>query len=362
MTPQKEIVQLTAELVAFRTTADRPDQIRACLEYIKAYLADTPLIVQEFKLLGKPGLVISFSRGKQQELLLNGHIDVVDGFDTQFTVTKKGNQLYGRGTNDMKASVATMLVLLRRIALRGRKPRVALLLVSDEETGGTGTCELARRGYLGDFVIVGEQTKLRIETKHKGHLAVRVTAYGASSHASRPWLGSNAIEKLIKQLARIHAEIPQATRSNKWLPTVNVTSFVSLSPSNVTPSKAEMVLDIRTTEEWSNRRILNVLKRLKFKVTKLHDGAMLKNKRKDSHIRALRRIADRVVGKKRKYVKSCGSTDARFFSARGIPVVSFGPTGGKHHTGSEYVEIDALGKFYRILESYIRQHVQSYAT
>jgi acetylornithine deacetylase/succinyl-diaminopimelate desuccinylase-like protein len=139
-------------------------------------------------------------------------------------------------------------------------------------------------------------------------------------------------------------------------PNVNVTSFISEFPPNVTPSKAEMVLDIRTTEDWSNRKLKSILKRLKLKYKVLYEGAMLTNK-KVKQIQQLRKIADRVVGKKRKYVKSCGSTDARFFSAKGIPVAVIGPTGDNHHKHNEYVEIEALGTFYRILKTYIKEEV-----
>jgi succinyl-diaminopimelate desuccinylase len=353
----EEVLDVTKRLISFRSTADRPSEIRACIDYVKDYFSDTPLLVREFTFAGKPALVISFNRRKRFKLLLNGHIDVVDGNETQFTAVEKDGRLYGRGTNDMKGSVATMMVLMRRTAAKGLKLDVGLLIVSDEEIGGKGTAEFARRGYLADFLIFGEPTKLRIETKHKGVMMVTVTAYGSSSHGSRPWLGNNAIEKLIRQLQKLHEEIPQATRSNKWLPTVNVTSFMSDFPPNVTPSKAEMTLDIRTTEEWSNRRVKAIFKKLKLKYKILFEGAMLTNKRKVEQIRKLRTIADRVVGKKRKYVKSCGSTDARYYHGKGVPVAVIGPTGDNHHKQNEYVEIDALGKFYRILKTYFKEEV-----
>lgn len=353
----KEIVTLLRELVAFRTTADRPEEIKACFAHIKRYLQGTPLIIRDVTLAGKPGLIISFHQGKHHELILNAHIDVVEGSEKQFHLEAQEGRLYGRGTNDTKGSVAVILVLMKRLALEGKKPRVAFLLVSDEETGGAGTRELVKRGYSADFVIVGEPTKMRVETKHKGTLFVKIVAYGSSSHGSRPWLGNNAIEKLIRQVRRLEQEVPQATRSNKWLPTINVTSFVSRFPPNVTPSKAEAILDIRTTEEWSNRRIKALMRKLRIRYRVLFEGAMLTNKRKDVHIRRLRKVADRIVGKKRKYVKSCGSTDARYFSAKGMPVVVLGPTGDNHHKQNEYVEKRGLGQFYRTLAAYVQEEL-----
>jgi succinyl-diaminopimelate desuccinylase len=168
-----EILQVAKELIGFRTTVDRPSEIAACIAYIKGYLADTPLLVREFTFAGSPALVISFKRKKRFKLLLNGHVDVVEGNDKQFTAEEKDGLLYGRGTNDMKGSVAAMLVLMKRTAMKRLTPDVGLLIVSDEEVGGKGSKEFARRGYTADFVIFGEPTKLRVETKHKGVLVVK---------------------------------------------------------------------------------------------------------------------------------------------------------------------------------------------
>ena len=50
---------------------------------------------------------------RQRSLLLNAHLDTVgvDGMDQPFTLKRKEDRLYGRGTYDMKGSVAVMLLL-----------------------------------------------------------------------------------------------------------------------------------------------------------------------------------------------------------------------------------------------------------
>lgn len=353
MTPTQEVVALTKELVQFRTTEDRPDEIRACLEHITQYFSGTQVLVKAHEHGGHPSLYLSLDGRRHQHVLLNGHIDVVEGFDTQFAPYEQEGRLYGRGTYDMKASVATALVLLKHLAQRRAPPRLAVMVVSDEESGGDSSRSYARRGYGADIVIAGEPTRLQLETRHKGALIIRITAYGSSAHSSRPWLGTNAIEKLLNQYARIKKALPQATRAQKWAASVNPTSFRSESPLNVTPSKAEMVLDIRTNEEWTNRRVKALLQRLNVKYTVLVEGSMLMNtKAGNTLIKRLRAVAKRELGRHVKYIKSAGSSDMRFFSERGCTALNFGPLGANHHKHNEHVCIESLDKYYRILEKF----------
>lgn len=356
---KEEIVALTSNLIRFRTTVDRPEEIVACTSFIKEYFKGVPIITREFSFNDHPSLLLTFNRRKKQRLMLNGHYDVVEGANSQFSPEVKDGKLYGRGSSDMKGGVATMMVLMKHLALAKKSPLVGLMLVSDEESGGlNGTKKLVSL-YKSDLAIIGESTKFHLVTKHKGALRIRLTAYGSASHASRPWQGVNAIEKMFKQYSKFSSEVPQASRSSKWLPTINPTNFIATGPYNVTPSKAEMILDIRTTEEFTSKRIINILKRLKIKYKKLLDGAMLINQRKNDKIRSLKKITERIVGKKVKYIKSCGASDARFFTEKKIPALELGPPKHKIHKQNEYVDIASLPIFYKILETYIEEEVIS---
>ncbi len=147
-------------------------------------------------------------------LLYNGHIDVVpagNGWSRDpFSGEIVEGRLYGRGTADMKSGVASMVAAAEAIVKSGFKLKGDLLItaVADEETGSLkGTRYLIERGLKADMAVVSEPTDLRVEIAHKGILWAEITTRGRGSHASRPHLGVNAIDKM-------HAIIRLSMRSS----------------------------------------------------------------------------------------------------------------------------------------------------
>jgi succinyl-diaminopimelate desuccinylase len=49
-----------------------------------------------------------------------------------------------------------------------------------------------------------------------------------------------------------------------------------------------------------------------------------------------------------------GASDAVVFLERGIPAIEFGPAGGGHHGPEEYVDIESLDRYRRILAEFAR--------
>src|SRR3989338_3154557 len=149
-----EIIGLTKQLISFRTTADRTDEIKKCIDFIQKSLRGQDLYVKRHESNGKLSLWISFNRKKKQKIILNCHIDIVDGQDAQFQGKVKNNILYGKGAYDMKAAAAIFMTLMKHFSQMKNKPSIGLMVVSDEETGGlNGTKYLIKKGYKCDFCI-----------------------------------------------------------------------------------------------------------------------------------------------------------------------------------------------------------------
>jgi len=157
-------------------------------------------------------------RDDRKGLALCGHLDVVPADEPgwtndPFALTERDGKLFGRGSCDMKASVAiAMNALARAASLQLTHPLVGVFTF-DEELGSLGAQQFAQsmqsRPPLPMDCIIGEPTSLKAVRMHKGHLKLRITIAGKAAHSGAPHLGTNAIEpagQIISQLADLARE------------------------------------------------------------------------------------------------------------------------------------------------------------
>ena len=143
-------------------------------------------------------------------VILSGHMDVVPAGEAgwisdPFTLRADGDQLFGRGTSDMKGFLACALAALPDLAKMPLKRPVHLAFSYDEEAGCRGAPHLIKLipslCALPEMCIVGEPSGLRAIRGHKGKAAARITLRGRSGHSSRPDQGLNAIHAMSEVLA-----------------------------------------------------------------------------------------------------------------------------------------------------------------
>ena len=60
-----------------------------------------------------------------------------------------------------------------------------------------------------------------------------------------------------------------------------------------------------------------------------------------------------VTGNHGETIALHGASDMRFYTAKGIPAVTFGPRGGGHHSDSEWVDLKSLEDYYKILNTFL---------
>ena len=126
-----------------------------------------------------------------------GHTDVVVSNDWSisehgpFEPTVRDARLYGRGSTDMKGSIACMLAAVESIDAASQQHPVYFCCSSDEEINHRGVVEVAERSEMfrdlvsGDAcAIVGEPTRLDPVYAHKGGCQVYVTSRGKAAHSS----------------------------------------------------------------------------------------------------------------------------------------------------------------------------------
>ncbi len=352
-----EAVKLTSELVRFRTTEDNPAEIRKCADFIVKRLKRRGIFVNLHERKGKISIVAAFEKTRKPDIFFNAHFDVVPASSRLFVPEIDGDRLCGRGSEDCKAQVAILILLMRHFSAQKKKPSIGIMLTSDEEVGGHDGVEylLSKLGYSSRFALVADGgDNFDIVTKHKAILQVKISATGKSAHSSRYWEGGeNAIEKLIAAYAKIKELFPKLTAS-EWKTTASLNRISGGDAMNKVPDYAELCLDIRRTEMDSEDEIMRKLNRVSgVQVEKVASSNLLITSKKNPYITKLKSSAEKTLGRKIRTHYEHGATDARFFSARGIPAVVFKPLGFGAHSDNEHVIISSLKPYLGVLVDFV---------
>ncbi|PQE03440.1 hypothetical protein CJF30_00005426 [Rutstroemia sp. NJR-2017a BBW] len=136
---------------------------------------------------------------RQTRVLVTSHIDTVPPY---WPYEVRGDEIWGRGSVDAKASVAAQITAYLDLLSAGKieEGDVALLFVVGEETLGSGMKKANSLGLKWEAVIFGEPTELKLASGHKGIIGVEIKAKGKAGHSGYPALGRNANDMLIPAL------------------------------------------------------------------------------------------------------------------------------------------------------------------
>ena len=126
--------------------------------------------------------------GGGRSLMLSGHADTMGVGDDAwqhdpFAAEIEGGKLYGRGSWDMKGSLAAMMLALRLFEDLDVRLRGDLLfesVVDEEHAGCNGTLANRLAGHNADGVILPEPTNFKLCHAHKGFRIVHVSVLGKS--------------------------------------------------------------------------------------------------------------------------------------------------------------------------------------
>src|SRR3989344_582548 len=364
MTPKQEVIELTKKLVEFKSVKDNPEELKRIVDFVADYLKGCGEI-KKIELNGKPSLVATYTKTTNPDILLTGHLDVVEAEADLFTPQIKGEKMFGRGAADMKGGAAIAILLFKEFAKLGEKerPSLGLMLTTDEEIGGQdGIGKLVGDAgkYGCKFAIAlepnhpKEQGQLNITTKHKGTLWLKLTAKGKAAHASRPWLGENAIENLLQIYQEIKKKFAKV-EPEMWKPTVNIGKIEGGNSPNKIPDYAEALIDIRFPEDFDKDKFMQEVAKIcgsKVEVEVIEYGNMLFNK-EDANIELLQGCVEKQTGKKCLLMQEHGASDMRYFSARGITAVLFGPNGAEYHGKGEFLDLESIEPTYHALKEFI---------
>jgi succinyl-diaminopimelate desuccinylase len=305
-------------------------------------------------------------------LVFAGHTDVVpsgppEQWDVDpFAAVVRGDELIGRGSADMKGSLAAMINACRRFAERYPQIRgsLGLLITSDEEAAADdGTLKvmetLAKRGETFQYCVVGEPSSAAqlgdtVRIGRRGSLSGIMTIRGVQGHVAYPLAADNPIHALGKFVTAMTRE-PVDNGNEHFPPTtfqmVNVHS--DAGAVNVVPGELKCRFNLRYSNVWTHDELMARIEKL---LAELGIQYELKWRvagkpflTKPGRLTAAVQTAVReATGLDPELSTSGGTSDGRFIAPYGIDVVELGPLNATTHKVNEVVSIADLERLERM--------------
>ncbi|MGE0501938.1 MAG: ArgE/DapE family deacylase [Rhizobiaceae bacterium] len=170
-------------------------------------------------------------RPQGKSLILQGHVDVVPAGpadmwrDPPFSGDVRDGWLHGRGAQDMKAGIASMVFAVDAIRAAGFRPAAPIHVqtVTEEESTGNGAWSTLARGYRADACLIPEPTANTITRAQSGAVWFRLSVRGKPVHVARSDAGSNAISaayRLLQELQRLADRMNGEAAADPWFASV----------------------------------------------------------------------------------------------------------------------------------------------
>lgn len=348
-----------------------------CMEIIVARLAPLGFSIEYINRNGVTNLWAR--RGTAAPLFVfAGHTDVVPTGPLEkwtsppFAPEIRDGVLYGRGTADMKSSVAASVTAVEAfLAAHPDFPgSLAFLLTSDEEgDANDGTIAvveaLKARGETLDYCIIGEPTSVNtlgdmIKNGRRGSLSATLLVKGIQCHIAYPEKGRNPIHEAAPALAELAAT--EWDQGNEYFPptTWQVSNIhAGTGATNVVPGSLEVKFNFRfstaSTPESLQQRLSAILEKhqLDYEIQWTLGARPFLTGRgplADAANSAIREIC----GIETELSTTGGTSDGRFIAEICKQMLEIGPVNATSHKIDECIEVASLPKlsaiYTRILE------------
>lgn len=305
-----------------------------------------------------------------------GHTDVVptgpieDWDSDPFIATDKGNLIVGRGSADMKGSVAAFITSIEDFL--GDQPsltgRIGVLLTSDEEGPAVnGVCKvveyLEQKGEKIDWCLVGEPTSDNkvgdvIKIGRRGSVSAKIIVKGTQGHVAYPDKANNPIHMFSLPLAEL-SELSWEDQTGKFQDSVLQISNLNsgTGATNVIPGELELDLNVRhspsTSVEQIKQDVESIISKyeIEYESTwKIGGKPFLTTQ--EVLIQAVKDSIKEVSGIDALCTTDGGTSDGRFIAPTGSEVVELGPGNASIHKINESVkkeDLEELNKIYKTL-------------
>jgi len=273
-------------------------------------------------------------------ILLNSHHDTVKPNKSwtldPFKPVVKDGKLYGLGSNDAGAPLVSLIMAFLAFYEDKDMPfNVILALTAEEEISGKNGIELVLPELPKiNFAVVGEPTGLEMAVAEKGLMVLDCSSHGQAGHAARSE-GDNAIYKAMKDVEWFRNYRFEKTSEMLGDVKMTVTMIQAGSQHNVVPDICDFVVDIRSTDSYTNEEIMDLVRNHIVSDVKPRSFRLQSSGLSQSH--KLISVA-RELG-----LVTYGSPTLSDMALMPFPSVKIGPgKSERSHTADEYIELEEI--------------------
>ncbi len=327
----------------------------------------------------KAALIAHAGPWAEGAVVLSGHSDVVPVVgqawtSDPWTVVERDGRLYGRGTCDMKGYVALAVWAVVEAARRGVARPLQLALSYDEELGCTGAppmiATLRKLFPAGAMALIGEPSRMKVITGHKGGTGYNVHVKGFEVHSSLLPEGVSAVMEAARLIVWVNERnstiqaAPRGEVSARFYPpftTLHVGRIEGGTADNITAADCRFAVEMRCVPDDDPAAHIGA-----FRAEAMRLNAELKARRPEAGVHlaqffdvsplrpevngAAEALACALTGENGTGVVSYG-TEAGQFQDAGYSAVVCGPGDiAQAHQPDEYLEVSEFQAGQRFME------------
>ena len=292
-------------------------------------------------------------------LLLNSHHDTVKPaggytFDP-YCGTVEDGKILGLGSNDAGGSVVSLIAAFSSFSDTTNLPyNLILAITAEEETMGEHgmramLAHFAEQGIKIDMAIVGEPTAMQAAIGERGLVVLDGVATGKSGHAARNE-GDNALYKAVEDIALLRDYHFENTSEVLGDIKISVTQISAGSQHNIVPDSCRFVVDVRTTDAYTNEQTAQLLQG----AVKYSTLTPRSTRVRASAIASTHPLVQSAVAVGCKTFISPTTSDRAIM--QGIPALKIGVgESSRSHTADEFVQISEIKNGIAVYQSLLEQ-------
>ncbi|WP_315068718.1 YgeY family selenium metabolism-linked hydrolase [uncultured Clostridium sp.] len=385
---KEKLIKLCQDVIKIQSYSGSEGNVVKCIEENMKNAGFDEVIVDKY------GSIVGKIKGNKpgNKVLFDAHIDTVpvgnlkewkhDPFGAEICDDK----IYGRGTSDMKGSLAAMITAAEYFTKdtnRGFPGEIYIAGVVHEECFEGVAARNISELVKPDYVIIGEASELNLKIGQRGRAEIVVETFGVPAHSANPEKGINAVYSMAKVINKLQ-EIKYEEDEFLGKGILELTDIKS-SPypgASVVPSYCKVTYDRRLlvgeTKDGVLEPIVKLLEELKkefpnidYKVSyakgteKCHTGEFIEGERffpawcyKEEETFVQKTFEGlKNIGLDPKITNYSFCTNGSHYAGEAnIKTIGFGPSKENiAHTIDEYIEIEQLAGacegYYKIMET-----------